>query len=507
MPSVIFGQEKGLRSIESATLQRQLNIIASDSLEGRRTGEPGYTKATKYIESELERIGITKVPGMSSYFQSIDLVSTKTIQSETYLSINDMAGVPIFKTDSILVVSSDPQPFNITDSVVFVGYGITDSRKGYDDYAGMNVKDQGVLFMSRSPWDASQGPGGKSSILNMAENIKIASALGRGTSIIFYVLDPGHELSSLYEAGIDKYLNESTALKNGAKSPMKFNLVILTRYTATKMMEAAGKDLNSIAREINSSTKPGSGLIEGITVSVNYAVEKRDLTASNVIGYIEGKDKKLKESYIVYTAHLDHIGRDGKGGIYNGADDNGSGTVALLEIAEAFREKDSRPSRSVIFVWTAAEEMGLFGANEFVTNPPVPLSSIFAEINLDMIGRTINESDTIHESGEKISVTDNDGIVLYYSSKKADFVDVFREVSPQAGLKITEDVDGPLFPRSDHIAFHSKGIPSYFLSSGLHADYHTVRDKLDMIDYHKIEMAARLAFLAGLKISQVPPGK
>jgi Zn-dependent M28 family amino/carboxypeptidase len=238
--------------------------------------------------------------------------------------------------------------------------------------------------------------------------------------------------------------------------------------------------------------------VADVTIEINVwqrLIERT--TAPNVVGILEGSDPVLKHEYVVYSAHMDHIGtpRDGMGctaqgadSICNGADDDGSGTVSVLELAEAFATAPERPKRSIVFMTVSGEERGLWGSAYFTAHPTLPLASVVADLNSDMVGR--NAPDTMAVIGREHS---NLGAV----------VDRVAAAHPDVGLHPVGDLwpQEGLFFRSDHFNFAKRGVPILFFTSGLHADYHRVTDAPAALDADKVARFARLAYYVGLDIA------
>jgi Zn-dependent M28 family amino/carboxypeptidase len=217
-------------------------------------------------------------------------------------------------------------------------------------------------------------------------------------------------------------------------------------------------------------------------------------TAPNVIGWVEGSDAGLRDEYVVYTAHFDHLGyapktAPGLDSVYNGADDNASGTAALLELAEAFGAMPVKPRRSVVFLAVSGEEDGLVGSNYYAAHPTFPMALARANVNMDMIGR--NDPGLIQAIRGPVSTI-------------AGTVADVAAASPALGLTVQDIEDLSLMQRSDVWAFYGSGVDAVFLHSGLHADYHQRTDEPQYLNYDKMERVTRLAYLAGVQAAGVP---
>jgi Zn-dependent M28 family amino/carboxypeptidase len=215
---------------------------------------------------------------------------------------------------------------------------------------------------------------------------------------------------------------------------------------------------------------------------------------------VEGSDPVLKNECVVYTAHYDHLGMQSEGEIFNGADDNGTGTVALLEIAEAFQSLKKKPRRSIVFVWVTAEEKGLIGSDYYSQNPVIPLGNTLANINLDMVGRSAEKEPEKGGELEK-SLAGPNGLYIVSGKQSSELIELSDEVCSELGLVPSDELSDAFLNRSDYFHFYKNGIPVLGLSTGLHEDYHKVSDELDKIDYTKMKRVAQYAFLVGEKVA------
>jgi Zn-dependent M28 family amino/carboxypeptidase len=235
-------------------------------------------------------------------------------------------------------------------------------------------------------------------------------------------------------------------------------------------------------------------------------MESKDLEVYNVFGMIEGSDPELKDEMVIYLAHYDHVGTDGQGGVFNGADDNASGTVALIEIAEAFKKEEKSPRRSIGILWVSAEEIGLFGSQYFAENPLVPAEKIAAVINLDMVGRTKTAADE-QSDRSGLTIQGGDSLEVIGGLQSKVLMKINEKSLKKAGLvgnyhynNLTDP--NRYFYRSDHINFARQDIPVLFYSTGTHSDYHMVSDVEKAIDYSKFLKVTRFCYEVGFNVAQ-----
>ena len=329
---------------------------------------------------------------------------------------------------------------------------------------------------------------------------------------VLVVMDPKSGMQSIEDVNpaVARYLGESRELKpdveDSAGQGARPGMVLIHRSVADLLLEASGKTLKDLQLAIDQNLEPQSSLLEDIKVKIELNMATNDLEVYNVFGLIEGSDPVLKDEVVIYTAHYDHLGTDGNGGVFNGADDNASGSVALIEIAEAFMKEKKRPKRSVGFLWVSAEEIGLFGSQYFANHPLVPRINIAAAINLDMVGRTKMEEDVKSKvSGLSIQAGDSVRVIGGLQSKV--LMDINKKTLDEMGLAGNyeyNDTNHPYryFYRSDHVSFAMKDIPVLSYSTGTHRDNHMLTDVEERIDYDKFLIMTRFCYKVGFNVAQ-----
>jgi Zn-dependent M28 family amino/carboxypeptidase len=272
------------------------------------------------------------------------------------------------------------------------------------------------------------------------------------------------------------------------------NIILASNETANEILKETGKTLKDIQIEINKSGKPNSFDIENVSVEIQVTKKIEKVYGENIIAIVEGSDPVLKNECVVVTAHYDHIGITGKGEINNGADDNGSGTVALLEIAEAFSTMRKKPRRSIVFAWVTAEEKGLVGSEYYTLNPVFPLEKTVANINLDMVGRSAEKELEKVENPEK-SLAGPNGIYIITGSDSSELTVISNKICKNLGLIPSDAITDDFLNSSDQYNFLKNGIPVIGVSTGLHEEYHQPTDDFDKIDYHKMKRICDYTFL------------
>jgi hypothetical protein len=465
-------------TITQEELKEHLYIYASDEFEGRDTGEPGQKKAVEYLKKYYETLGISSLID-GNYFQNVPLSIVKT--PEVSISVN---GKSFSYFDDFISQGAAATGVVNASEVVYAGYGIDDDK--YSDYTDLDVKGKIVVVRSGEPKDKAGNnilTGDKKSSKwsngRQALSSKRDAAKDNGAKALFFM---DSELFDRYS----KYFKDREAKggsnslslpnKNAGEAEMYYFLI----------NEKMGKAL--VGNKIK-STKTSSVATK---LEMNYKSITISHPSENVAAIIKGSEKP--DEYIIISAHLDHVGVNAKGEIFNGADDDGSGTVSLLEIAEAFKtaaDKGHTPKRSIIFLHVTGEEKGLLGSRYYTDYEPlVPLANTVANLNIDMVGRI----DPKREG-------DRNYIYLIGSDKlSADLHNISEQVNKtftNIELDYTyNDENDPnrFYYRSDHYNFAKNNIPIIFYFNGTHDDYHQASDTPDKINYDLLENRSRLVF-------------
>ena len=331
---------------------------------------------------------------------------------------------------------------------------------------------------------------------------------------ILLVMDPrsGYQSIDQYASGMIRYLTRSSTVKElgsqqrGMMPGLAAKILFIHREAADEMLKASGKTLNELQDNIDSSMKPNSFVIPDAQVNIYTRYNKEEKPIPNVVGLIEGSDPELRKEAIVFTAHFDHLGENRRGEIYNGADDNASGTAALIEIGEAFVKQQKDLKRSVLILWFSGEEIGLFGSKFYADHPLIPLDQTVANINLDMIGAVRTSRDTGLIYREKVSVLGMDSISVIGGHQSTELLDIHNKSTQKMGMASDFSMNSPDHPyryyyRSDHYNFAKNDVPVLFYSTGIHVDYHKSTDNYERINFTKLEKVTELAYLVGYKLA------
>jgi hypothetical protein len=491
LPAALTAQQKDTASIRFsktitvADLSRHLHVLASDEYEGRETGKKGQKMAAKYISEQFRSYGIPPLAN-GSYYQEYPLIVTNP--PEVAITINNNVYTP---WKDFYYFPSQPGEIIQASEVVFLGHGISDEK--YNDYKGKDVKDKVVLVMSSEPMSADSiyFISGKKTPSSWSFNPfkKQNAARDKGARALLIAL-PDDQLPKGMKAA--EYYNEHAPTRlEGSKpdSARQMPVIYISQSMANAMIAGKKKSIEKIRAAVSKSHKPVSFTANAdLKITIKQNIEK--IIAENVIGYIEGTD--LKHEVIIVTAHYDHLGiLEGK--VYNGADDDGSGTVAIMEMAEAFakaKKEGKGPRRSVMFMAISGEEKGLLGSQYYVNNPVFPLANTVANLNIDMIGRQdekyANDPDYVYLIGSNMLSTDlhnvNEEANNLYSGLKLDYM--YNNLNDK----------NRYYYRSDHYNFAKNNIPVIFYFNGTHKDYHKHTDEVEKINFSKMEKISRLVF-------------
>jgi len=495
-PVTLFAQnDKTLKYASTITandLKKHLTIVAGADMEGRETAMPGQKKAAIYIENQFRQLGLKHPPQLKDYQQSYPLFKDTLLNTSLRIGKNKYQP----GKDFIVIPNSSLKQNAKAKEIIFVGYGIDD--KNYNDYNGKNVEGKIVAFFSGEPkinGKPMPREPGRNSQWNTNRKTLIAKQKGAAAAI---VINPAMDSiprsafentrrTNLYYPRTVNPQNEKVpyALVVNRVAADMFDGQLYTELTAKAM---AGEPLNNYDFKIKEKTK------------LEYKKQQIPFSSTNVIGYIEGTDKK--NEYVVLTAHYDHLGkRDNV--IYYGADDDGSGTVSVIEMAEAFakaKAEGNGPRRSIVFMAVSGEEKGLWGSEYYSDNPLFPLENTTVNLNADMVGRS-DPDRKMGDSTNYIYVVGDDKI----SSELKPISTMIN--NKYTNLELDYKYNDPndkerIYYRSDHYNFARKGVPIIFYYDGmLRPDYHRPSDTVDKINFGLMEKRVHLIFLTAWEMA------
>jgi hypothetical protein len=476
----------GFEGISAERLKNRVSLLASDEYMGRGTGTQGLEKAASFIEKEFLNHGLVPLEGQTSLQIPYTLYQSGWNQ-KTQLSISGISSK----------VGVDWLPFSFSDDgivsaeIVFAGYGITAPEYDYNDYKDLDVTNKIVLVIRREP-----NANDPNSIFNGTENTshsyfatKAALAQKNGAVGMLLFTDSKHPNEDDFSFTKSFSLTQKE-YNTETESTKPFLAAHISRNIAQKLLKDQGS-LDQLQEVIDNEKQPSTIVITSDTVTLTVTRETKQIEVTNVVGRLVGGDPKLENEMVIVGAHYDHLGqRDNqkKDNIYNGADDNASGTSGLLEIMQAFATSKEKQNRTLVFAAFSAEEHGLLGSKVLVRDHLKP-NSISFMLNLDMIGR--NSDKPIEIIGDGYA-TNLDRII---------------EVSNDQ-VKLPIDLAGDrYFGASDHDSFYRHSIPFLFFFSGMHDDYHQLTDTFEKLDYKRMEEIVKLSFLISKHIANVeePP--
>jgi len=443
-----------------------LDYLAADAQEGRGVGTDGLVRSGSLIARDFETDGLKPLPALNGYFQPFTYTMSVAPAPSTSLAANDVKA-ELEKAYRPLGITADG---TFDAPLVFAGYGIDigdDHTNDFNDYLDLDVHGKAVLVLRTEPRDKD----GKSVISKTKAwsdhatfAAKAKEAQERG-AVVLLLVDPNTK-------GL---LPFPVATPEGIRIPV----INVTREWADGVLKAGGMPSSGdLKKQIDTTLAQASKEVPGVTVSGNVKIVRKEAAVRNVVAVLPGAGPTADE-FIVVGAHYDHLGK-GRGKtpeIFHGADDNASGTTAMLETAQRLSDhvREHGPlKRSVIFIAFTAEEEGLIGSAYFVNHPPVPLEKIVSMVNLDMVGRVRDQ--TLYVAG---------------GGTAGAFKDLIKAADDTSPLTLKSMGDGGLGP-SDHMSFALKKIPVIFFFSGLHVDYHRPTDTIDKINREGINEVADL---------------
>ena len=470
-------------------LREHLEVLAADEMEGRETGQPGQKKAAQYIANTFQQAGLTAGVGDTTYFQTFPIVETSW--DEPYIAVDNQE-YTLFEDFFTFPKYADTAAVSF-DQITFAGYGISAER--YDDYEGLDVQGAAVMILAGEPMrpDSTYYLSGTKEPSRFTTNLlaglqtKVETAQAQGARVVLMV-DENFEQNvrrfALYAARPSLRLKADTS----SISVVFISPQVAKALVGKRRLAKAQKRIAKTGQPVRFS-RPSD-----LTIALRQNV--KGVTSENVLGYLEGTDRK--DELLVVTSHYDHIGITGDQ-VNNGADDDGSGTVAVLELAEAFAQAKAdghAPRRSLLFMTVSGEEKGLFGSEYYTDHPVFPLDSTIADLNIDMIGRI----DPAHEA-------DSQYVYVIGSDRLSTELHQINEAANATYTHLNLDytynaLDDPnrFYYRSDHYNFAKHGIPIIFYFNGTHADYHRPTDTVNKISFDVLRDRARLVFYTAWRL-------
>ena len=474
-------------TITADGLKEYLMVLSSDEYEGRETGQAGQQKAAEYIADQFKTIGMPPKGGNGTYLQEIAFFNEKWVSimlnedGKRFRHLTDFYSFP---------GSNKNRPKYDTKKVYFLGYGIDDPK--YSDYRGKNYKGKTALIYSGEPKNSNGNylVSGSSTPSDWSSDFdkKLAAAKKHGVETLL-IIDP--DIKKNIGDHRVKILGGRTIMGKPNAVANRVNHLFISSTVAKAIIGSKMNKVIAARDRINNKGKAKRVKLKS-KLEIRQKIDDSNLIGSNVVGFLEGSDPKMKNEMVIVTAHYDHLGKRGES-IFNGADDNGSGTSTVIGVAKAMmlaKKQGKGPKRSVLFMLVSGEEKGLLGSQYYVNNPLFPLKDAVANVNVDMVGRvdakyTDNPnyiyvigsnslSTELHEINEKVNADYTNLTLVYKYNDKND--------------------PNRYYYRSDHYNFAEKGIPAIFYFNGTHEDYHRPSDTIEKINFDKMAKIARLVY-------------
>ena len=470
---------KYAQTIDTNDIESIIYTLASDSMLGRNTATEGQKKAEFYLVDKIKEIGLEPGNG-DSYLQEFNVYKKDFLNIELKIDNAEISKDQIFSVSG--VKGSELE----SDSIVFAGYGINSDN--YNDYKNLETKGKSVFILQGEPIDSdgkSWVNGKKQSEWKDNLELKIDAARIAGANVLFIILDKYVDFKSKY----NNWINMGALTLADSTEEKIIPIVFIDKYTFKTIFGFSDKKLKNHLKKINSKGQPKSIEIKKY-LKLDIRGENSTMTSSNILAVIPGTD--LKKEWVIISAHYDHIGVSGTE-VYNGADDNASGTTAVLEIAEAFKTAENdgfKPRRSILFLLVSGEEKGLLGSKYYSEHPVYELDKTMVDLNIDMIGRRDEEH---KESNNYVYLIGADKL----SRELHEISEHTNATYSQLELDYTfnaEDDPNRFYYRSDHYNFAKNNIPVIFYFNGTHEDYHQLTDTVDKIEMDALQKRAKLVF-------------
>jgi hypothetical protein len=485
-------------------IRRHVEYLASEKLQGRRTGTDGIKEAAAYIFAEFKRYGLRQ-GGNAGYYQPFNFITGVKLGDKNSFELKTQGSARSLKAGEDFMPLAFSSNEQAAGPLVFVGYGISAPDLQYDNYAGVDVKGRVVMILRGGPdGDNPHGKFAEYTAVGREIQTKVLKAREKGASGVIFI----SEEKSFSNDRLFRLRHDLNFLDSGIPT------VLVSRDVAQRIIGSAlatpAIDNVDVIEQAKKSLAPGPDSPRALSIDKAAASFKTDVVkinglAENVVGILDGSDPQLKSEYVVIGAHYDHLGLGGpeslasrpEGQIHYGADDNASGTSALIELARVLSAERSRIKRSVVFIAFSGEEMGLLGSAAYTRNPSVPLASTVAMFNMDMVGRLRTDGLFIGGVGT--------------SPVWKPLIDKLNAVEPPAGavgngsgsrFKLTFGQDG--FGPSDHQSFYVRDIPVLFFFTGTHADYHKPSDTAEKINLEGIGEIAGLVRDMVIEVANEP---
>jgi len=484
--SSISGQttipKEGLDTISPDTMYAHVAYLAADEMMGRNTPSLGLDTCAHFIANYFKYCGLKPLEKTNGYFQEVPLLKSRLAETQK-LSLT------VEGTETVYEIKKDFVPVHLTANrsvtapVVFAGYGITATEYNYNDYENIDVKGKIVLVFTSEPQEKDT-----SSVFNGAKrtdhsklNNKVLNAIDHGAVGFIYVSNPSRRFRrppNAWPSLMKSVPNDAIPLTLGEKQENKIVVVRIGKKLADAIFSVSQFTMKDVYEKIDADLKPQTFELKNVSATLATNLESDKFITPNVVGLLEGNDPELKDEVVIIGGHYDHVGARNGTVIYNGADDNASGTAGVMALAKAFSKSKQKPKRSVLFMAYTGEEKGLYGSRYYVGSDPLfPLERTVAMLNLDMIGR--------HDSS---------AVDIFGTLENPDLKEVFLEVNKLFNLTHHFGDVKKMRGSSDHASFMRKQIPFLFFNTGNHKDLHRPTDTIEKINSENMALITKVVF-------------
>ena len=504
-----YPPEQLLNKIRPEGIRAHMSFLADDLLEGRGTGTRGYQLAALYVQTQFQEMGLKPAGDHGGYLQNVRFRSIEFSREQSWLKLNYAGSEKTLVMEQDYLMRGDPVSTNTTAQapLIFVGYGVSAPDFDYDDYAGVDVRGKIVVAFYGAPPRLPSAPGAHYS----STDVKLANAAGRG-AVGFLAIWGGKQEQRIPFSSLVRFFHQPSLRWMDSKGnpndvqPRIQGYAWVSTAAIAPLFESAGhpwKDVQATAL----ASKPQAFDLSA-SAAIHIVSQHSEVESPNIAAVLPGSDPQLKNEYVVFSAHLDHLGIGvplNGDKIYNGAADNASGTAALLEIARAFASMPVAPRRSLVFLAVTGEEEGLLGSDYYAHNPTVPMSSIAANVNMDEIALLYDFRDIVAVGGDHSSL----GTIVG---------DVARHMGVEVSPDPTPEEVG--FIRSDQYSFVKQGVPAVYVGEGEKpvnpkldgrklgdaweaTRYHTPTDDMDQpLDFAAAAKCTRINLAIGYEVAQ-----
>lgn len=501
--ATIANGQQAYERIQEKSLRADVYFLAAEDMAGRKAAGHEARIAGNYIASEFMRLGLKPLGGDGSYFQKYNLTVAAQDDSHVELTVRSGAqqkGYQLGHDFDLTWITQTTNPTEVTGKVVFVGHGVKAPEYGYDDLASIDLHGKIVMILPHEPQESDPNSKfkGKWHTYHAYDQYKYEDIRRAGAAGILEVIEKNpHRPPTTSSASRQDWFPDAIYSLPGFWDLPVFEI---TQEVADELLQSSGKTVDGLHRAIDQSFTSQSFELNDVIATLKKAYTGRHVVeARNVLGLLEGSDPKLKDEYVIVSAHYDHLGVVG-GRTQFGADDNASGVAALLEIAHAFVAGGVRPRRSILFVSFDSEEAGLLGSFYYARHPALPIERAAAVLNMDMVGRN-EDTPTWKFSPEQTARSVNLVGTLYSPALRK----IAEQQNHATGLLLDFKTDSEdkeeWFARSDQYVFATERVPVILFNTGEHPDYHTENDTWNLLNYPKLEKIARLVFLTAADVA------